>query len=348
MTDAYAAYQAGELLRPFSFERRALTPTDIRLEIDYSGVCHSDIHQARGEWGRARYPMVPGHEIVGRVVETGSSVSRFQVGNGVGVGVYIDSCRECEPCLSGLSHFCDRGMIETYNSLERDGETPTYGGYSTDYVIDEKYAILLPNEFLRPEVAPLLCAGVTLYSPLRHWGVQRGSSVAVLGLGGLGHIGVKFAVTMGADVTVISHSPEKEADAYRLGASSFLVIQEGSQLRRQFDLILNTVSAEINIEHFLQMLRINGTMVCIGLPGKPFEVRAGTLLDGRRSLAGSMIGSVSESEEMIRFASANGILSEIELIKPSEINEAFERTVKSDVRYRFVIDIKTWRESLQR
>lgn len=347
MTIGYAAFSAGGELRPFEFKRRTLGPNDLRLTIDYAGICHSDIHQARGEWGRARFPMVPGHEIVGRVSEVGSSVSRFSLGDAVGVGVYIDSCRECDPCLSGLTHFCDRGMIETYNSIERDGETPTFGGYSSDYVIDENYAVPLPSDFLRPEVAPLLCAGITLYSPLRHWNATRGTSVAVMGLGGLGHIGVKFAAALGANVTVISHSPTKETDALRLGASSFITMNNETKLRRQFDLILNTVSAEIDIEPYLQSLKIDGTMVCIGLPGKPYAVRAGSLLDGRRSLSGSMIGSVSECTEMIDFAHQHSILSDVEVISPEQINVAFDRTVKSDVRYRFVIDIKSWRESLQ-
>ena len=348
ISHGYAAYSAGEELRPFDFQRRALGDTDIRLDIDYSGICHSDIHQARGEWGRARFPMVPGHEIVGRVSETGTSVTRFSIGDAVGVGVYIDSCRQCDPCLSGMTHFCDRGMIETYNSVERDGETFTYGGYSSDYVIDEKYAIALPSDFLKPEVAPLLCAGITLYSPLKHWKVSSETSVAILGLGGLGHIGVKFAAALGANVTVISHSPAKEADAMKLGATSFVVMNEDFKMRRRFDLILNTVSADIELEPYLQSLKIDGTMVCIGLPGKPYAVRAGSLLDGRRSLAGSMIGSVTECEKMIRFAHQNSIVSEIEMIAPDEINTAFERTVKSEVRYRFVIDIKSWREGLQR
>lgn len=347
MTVGYAAYEAGQALKPFLFERRTVGVSDIRLEIDYAGICHSDIHQARGEWGRARFPMVPGHEIVGRVVELGAKTSRFSIGDAVGVGVYIDSCRTCEPCRVGMSHFCDRGMIETYNSIERDGTSHTYGGYSTDYVIDENYAVKVPADFLLPEVAPLLCAGITLFSPLRHWGATKGKSVAILGLGGLGHVGVKFAKALGAEVTVISHSPKKEEDAYRLGASDFIAMKDDLKIRRRFDLILNTVSAEIDLEPYLQMLRIDGTMVCIGLPGKPYAVRAGSLLDGRRSLAGSMIGSVSECQEMIDFAHKNAITSEIELIDPTYINEAFERTVRSDVRYRFVIDIKKWRESQQ-
>jgi alcohol dehydrogenase (NADP+) len=345
MTLGFAAMEAGAPLTEFQFQRRQPGTTDITIEIDYAGICHSDIHQARGEWGRARYPMVPGHEIVGRVSAVGRDVSRFKIGDSVGVGVYIDSCRKCPPCLSGQTHFCDRGMIETYNSIERDGLSLTYGGYSTDYVIDEAYAVKIPDALLRPEAAPLLCAGITLYSPLKHWKAGSGKDVAVLGLGGLGHIGVKFAVAMGAKVTVISHSPGKQEDALRMGAHDFILMSEDLALRRRFDLILNTVSAEIDMDLYLNMLRIDGTLVCIGLPGKPYSVRAGSLLDGRRSLAGSMIGSRQECEEMINFAAAHGIFSEVEVIDPHRINEAFDRTTKSDVRYRFVIDIKKWRES---
>ena len=348
MTIGFAAYEPSGPFRPYEFTRRSLTAEDIRLDIDYAGICHSDIHQARGEWGHARFPMVPGHEIVGRVTEVGAAVTKFKVGDAVGVGVYIDSCRSCPPCLSGMTHFCDRGMIETYNGVERDGKSPTYGGYSTDYVISEKYAIRLPERMLMAEVAPLLCAGITLYSPLRHWKVGEGSQVAVMGLGGLGHIGVKFATAMGAQVTVLSHSPGKREDALRLGAIDFIVPSPKDRIYRRFDLILNTVSAAIDIEPYLQMLRIDGTMVCIGLPGKPYEVRVGTLLNGRRSLAGSMIGSVDECQEMIDFAAQHSIASDIEVIDPERIDEAFDRTVRSDVRYRFVIDIKAWRSKQPR
>jgi uncharacterized zinc-type alcohol dehydrogenase-like protein len=324
-----------------------MTDRDIRLEIDYAGICHSDIHQARGEWGPANYPMVPGHEIVGRVIEVGSSVTSFKVGDPVGVGVYVDSCRSCQACTSGNSHYCDQGMVGTYNAIERDGITPTYGGYSTDYVLDAEYAIPLPESMWRPETAPLLCAGITLYSPLRHWKVGPGTKVAVMGLGGLGHVGVKFAAALGAEVTVISHSESKREDAHRLGATEFIVFGKSENLFRKFDLMLNTISAEIDIEPYLQMLRINGTMVCIGLPGKPYSVSAGTLLSSRRALAGSMIGSVSECKEMIAFSESEGIGSDVEIISPDQINEAYERTVRSDVRYRFVIDIRSWRLSTQ-
>ena len=343
----FAAYEPGGEIQEYSFERRSMRDSDIRVAIDFAGICHSDIHQARGEWGKARYPMVPGHEIVGRVIDIGSKVSRFRIGDSVGIGVYVDSCRRCEPCLSGNSHFCDRGVTETYNSLEQDGETPTYGGYSSDYVIDENYAIRLPDGLHVPAAAPLLCAGITLYSPLKHWQAGPGVKVAIMGLGGLGHIGVKFAAAMGANVTVLSHSPAKREDAIRLGADEFIVLGQDERRYREFDLILNTVSADIDLEPYLQMLKIDGTLVCIGLPGKPYSVRAGTLLNGRRSLAGSMIGSVAECQEMIDFAHKQRILSDIELINPLEINEAFDRTVRSDVRYRFVIDIRSWLQSQQ-
>lgn len=344
----FAAYEAGGEIKEFTFKRKVVGDTDIRLEIDYAGICHSDIHQARGEWGKAHFPMVPGHEIVGQVIEIGSKVSRFKVGDSVGVGVYIDSCRNCEPCLSGNSHFCDRGVTETYNSFDRRSQNPTYGGYSSDYVIDEAYAIALPKEMHLAEAAPLLCAGITLYSPLKHWQAGPGTKVAVMGLGGLGHIGVKFAAAMGAEVSVLSHSPSKREDALRLGAKEFVLMNGEDRRYREFDLILNTISADIELEPYLQMLKIDGTLVCIGLPSKPYAVRAGTLLNGRRSLAGSMIGSVKECQEMINFSNTHRLLSEVEVITPNEINSAFDRTVNSDVRYRFVIDIRSWRQSLQR
>jgi uncharacterized zinc-type alcohol dehydrogenase-like protein len=342
----YAALTAKAPLEPFAFNRRALKSSDILLEIDYAGICHSDIHQAREEWGSAIFPMVPGHEIVGRVIERGSDVTKFSVGDLVGVGVYIDSCRECSNCRSGMSHYCDNGMTGTYNSYERDGITPTYGGYSTNYVIDQDYAVKVPANLDLAGVAPLLCAGITLYSPIKHWGVKAGMKVAVMGLGGLGHMGVKFAAAMGAEVTVISHSPNKESDARAMGAANFISSKNGFNLNREFDLILNTVSAEIDIEPYIKSLKVDGTLVCIGLPGKPYLIGAGTLLDGRKRVAGSMIGSVSELQEMLDFCGQKNIVSDVEVIKPTYINEAYERCVASDVKYRFVIDIINWRKSL--
>jgi uncharacterized zinc-type alcohol dehydrogenase-like protein len=296
------------------------------------------------EWGGAIFPMVPGHEISGVVSSIGSAVSKFAVGDLIGIGVFIDSCRNCANCNQGLEQYCESGMTPTYNGLERDGITPTMGGYSDGYVINENYAVKIPANLDLAAVAPLLCAGITLYSPLKYWNAGPGKKVAVMGLGGLGHMGVKFAHAMGAEVTVLSHSPSKEADARKLGADHFVVTSDPAQLKnvkRSFDLILNTVSAEHNINDYLGLLATNGTLVVIGLPGVPFAVNADSLLSGRRSMAGSMIGGVSETQEMLNFCGEKNIVSEIELIDASYVNEAYERTIKSDVRFRFVIDIAT-------
>ena len=340
----YAAVTAKAKLTPFEFERRELRPNDVALDTQYAGICHSDIHQVKDEWGGSRFPMVPGHEIAGVVSAVGSSVSKFSVGDLIGVGVFIDSCRECKSCKAGLEQYCEGGMTATYNGLERDGVTPTMGGYCDGYVIDENYAVKIPANLNLPAVAPLLCAGITLYSPLKHWGASAGKKVAVMGLGGLGHMGVKFAHALGAEVTVISHSPSKEADARQLGADHFVLssdVEEMKRIKKSFDLILDTVSAEHDINNYLAPLATNGTLVVIGLPGVPFSVHANSLLSGRRSLAGSMIGGIAELQEMLDFCGERNIVSEIELIKADYVNEAYERTIKSDVRFRFVIDMAT-------
>jgi uncharacterized zinc-type alcohol dehydrogenase-like protein len=321
-----------------------LGPKDVAVAIKYAGICHSDIHQVKEEWGGAIFPMVPGHEISGVVSAIGSGVSKFKVGDLIGVGVFIDSCRNCASCKQGLEQYCENGMTPTYNGLERDGVTPTMGGYSDGYVIDENYAVKIPANLDLAAVAPLLCAGITLYSPLKYWNAGPGKKIAVMGLGGLGHMGVKFAHAMGAEVTVLSHSPNKESDARKLGADHFIVTSDPAQLKsvkRSFDLILNTVSAEHNINDYLGLLATNGTLVVIGLPGVPFAVNADSLLSGRRSMAGSMIGGVAETQEMLNFCGEKNIVSEIELINANYVNEAYERTIKSDVRFRFVIDIAT-------
>ena len=339
-----AALSKNAPLTPFTFTRRELGPSDVAIDIKYAGICHSDIHQVKDEWGGSRFPMVPGHEIAGVVSAVGSSVSKFSVGDLIGVGVFIDSCRECKSCKAGLEQYCEGGMTPTYNGLERDGVTPTMGGYCDGYVIDEKYAVKIPANLNLPAVAPLLCAGITLYSPLKHWGASAGKKVAVMGLGGLGHMGVKFAHALGAEVTVISHSPSKEADARQLGADHFVLssdVEEMKRIKKSFDLILDTVSAEHDINNYLALLATNGTLVVIGLPGVPFSVHANSLLSGRRSLAGSMIGGIAELQEMLDFCGERNIVSEIELIKADYVNEAYERTIKSDVRFRFVIDIAT-------
>lgn len=337
----YAALAPKTNLVPFEFSRRAIGPSDVGFEIQYAGICHSDIHQVREEWGPALYPMVPGHEIVGVVKEIGSEVTKFRLGDRIGVGVFIDSCKVCRNCKRGLEQYCQAGMTGTYNGYERDRETIAFGGYSNYFVINERYAVTIPKNLDFPGVAPLLCAGITLYSPLRHWNIGPGSKVAVMGLGGLGHMGVKFAAALGAEVTVLSHSPKKADDAIRMGASKFIVTNDenwNSALRKNYNLILNTVSAELDLEPFLQLLDTDGTLVIIGIPGKPYAVNAGSLLDGRRSLAGSMIGGMPELQEMMDFCGAKNIVSEVEIIKPEMINVAYERTVKSDVKYRFVID----------
>ena len=339
-----AALTANAPLTPYTFSRRELGPNDVAVAIKYAGICHSDIHQVKEEWGGAIFPMVPGHEISGVVSSIGSAVSKFAVGDLIGIGVFIDSCRNCANCNQGLEQYCESGMTPTYNGLERDGITPTMGGYSDGYVINENYAVKIPANLDLAAVAPLLCAGITLYSPLKYWNAGPGKKVAVMGFGGLGHMGVKFAHAMGAEVTVLSHSPSKEADARKLGADHFVVTSDPAQLKnvkRSFDLILNTVSAEHNINDYLGLLATNGTLVVIGLPGVPFAVNADSLLSGRRSMAGSMIGGVSETQEMLNFCGEKNIVSEIELIDASYVNEAYERTIKSDVRFRFVIDIAT-------
>ena len=339
-----AAQNKSSLLAPIEFQRRELSAHDVAIEIKYAGICHSDIHQVKDEWGGSRYPMVPGHEIAGVVIAVGNHVRKFKVGDLIGVGVFIDSCRECSSCKQGLEQYCEKGMTPTYNGVERDGVTPTMGGYCDRYVINEDYAVKIPTNLNLAAVAPLLCAGITLYSPLKHWGAAAGKKVAVMGLGGLGHMGVKFAHALGAEVTVLSHSPSKEADALKLGADHFVLSSDTTQMnlvKKSFDLILDTVSAEHNINDYLSLLRTNGTLVVIGLPGVPFLVNANSLLSGRRSMAGSMIGGIAELQEMLNFCGKNNIVSEIELIKADYVNQAYERTIKSDVRFRFVIDMAT-------
>ncbi|MEN9305948.1 MAG: hypothetical protein RLY76_1216 [Actinomycetota bacterium] len=341
----YAVMKAKEALVPFEFERRSVGAQDVAFQIEYAGICHSDIHQAREEWGAALFPMVPGHEIVGVVTEIGSAVKKFQVGDRIGVGVFIDSCRTCENCQKGLQQYCLGGMTGTYNGYERNSTNIAYGGYSNFFVVDQNYAVRVPTNLEPAGVAPLLCAGITLYSPIKHWKVGPGSKVAVMGLGGLGHMGVKFAVALGAEVTVLSHSANKESDAIAMGATNFVVTKNSEwnkPFNKYFDLVLNTVSAELDLEPYLNTLRTDGTLVVIGLPGKPYSVNPGTLLNGRRSISGSMIGGMPELQEMIDFCGQKNIISDVEVISADYINEAYERTVASDVKYRFVIDAKTF------
>jgi alcohol dehydrogenase (NADP+) len=337
---AYAALSASSPLEPFQVERREPRAADLVIDILYCGVCHSDLHQARGEWGGAIFPMVPGHEIVGRVAAIGSGVTRHAVGDAVGVGCFVDSCRECPQCQAGIEQYCDRGFVGTYNSRERDG-APTFGGYSTRIVVDQDYVLRIPAGLPLDRAAPLLCAGITTYSPLRQFGVRAGHRVAVVGLGGLGHVAVKLARAMGAEVTVLSTSPSKREDALALGAHDFGATGEKPTFRRlagRFDLIIDAVSAPHDVNAYLGLLKFDGRMVLVGIPDKPVPLAAGALIMRRRTISGSLIGGIRETQEMLDFCAANGIACDIETITPDRINEAYERMVKGDVRYRFVID----------
>lgn len=341
IANAYAAQSATSPLAPFKLERRDIGTHDVQIEILYCGVCHSDIHTARNEWGGARYPVVPGHEIVGRVTAVGTSVSKFKVGDFAGIGCFVDSCRECENCKEGIEQYCDKGMSGTYNSFLQDKKTPTYGGYSTSIVVDENYTLHISDKLPLANVAPLLCAGITTYSPLRHVGVKKGDKVAVLGLGGLGHMAVKFAASFGAEVTMLSSSPSKEADAKKLGAHHFVLTSDKDRMKslnKQFDYILNTVSANHDYNVYLPLLKTNGTMIVVGIPEVPSTVNAFALIGQRRKIMGSLIGGIKETQEMLDYCAEHNIVSEVEIINADYINTAYERMIKSDVKYRFVID----------
>jgi len=341
-TKAYAAYNPVTPLAPFDFERRAVGPHDVQVEILYCGVCHSDLHQARDEWGGSIYPMVPGHEIVGKVVAVGSHVTKFKAGDLAGVGVMVDSCRVCDHCNQHLEQYCVEGMTGTYNGLERDGKTIAQGGYSTQIVTDERWVFSISPKLDLKAVAPLLCAGITTYSPLRFAGVTKGTKVAVAGLGGLGHLGVKFAAAFGAEVTMLSTSKSKEADAKQLGAHNFVLTTDKEQLKQYkgyFDVILNTVAANHSYDTYLNLLALNGKMIIVGIPPKASEVPAGKMLENRRSIIGSMIGGTVETQEMLDFCAEHNIVADVELINMQDINEAYERMLKNDVKYRFVIDL---------
>ena len=342
-TRGYAATGPSERLGPYEFDRRDLRAHDTLVDIQYCGVCHSDIHQARDEWGGSTFPMVPGHEVVGIVAGVGAEVSRWNVGDTVGVGVFVDSCRVCEACRAGEEQYCERGMSQTYNGREQDGVTPTYGGYSEHIVVDEAYVLRIPERMSPAGTAPLLCAGITTYSPIRHFGVRAGDRAAVVGLGGLGHMAVKFLDALGAEVTVLSRSAGKEDDAARLGADDFVVTSDEAAFTsnaKRFDFILDTVSAGHDYNSYLSLLRRDGTMALVGLPG-PSPLDAGQLIDARRRLAGSSVGGISETQEMLDFCAEHGIEADVEVIAMKQVNEAFERTLRSDVRYRFVIDMTT-------
>ena len=343
-TKAYAALNAKAPLKPFKLKRREVRPNDVQVEIMYCGVCHSDIHQVRDEWGESIYPMVPGHEIVGRVIKVGNEVKRFKPGDIAGVGVMIDSCRKCKNCGQQMEQYCVEGMTGTYNTLERDGKTIAQGGYSSNIVTDERYVYHISPKLDLKAVAPLLCAGITTYSPLRYAGVTNGTKVAVVGLGGLGHMGVKFAVSFGAEVTLISTSPSKQKDAERLGAQKFLLSTDKKQMKEAdsyFDVILNTISANHNYKKYLNLLDLNGKMLVVGLPSEDPKLSPFALIKNRRSITGSMIGGTKETQEMLDYCAEKNIVADVEVIPIKKINEAYERMIKNDVRYRFVIDMST-------
>ncbi len=340
---AYAAPAEGAPLEPIEIERRPVGPEDVLIQVQYAGICHSDIHTVRGDWGPKTYPLVPGHEIVGVVAEVGSDVTRHAVGDRVGVGCYVNSCGECATCRAGEEQFCRVAPVETYASLDRDGTT-TQGGYSTHVVVTERFVLSVPDGLDPAAATPLLCAGITTYSPLRRWGAGPGTHVAVVGLGGLGHMGVKIASAMGAEVTVLSQSLKKQEDAQRLGADHFHATSDPGtfeQLAETFDLILNTVSAKIDVSAHLGLLRVGGAMVNVGAPAEPLDVHVFSLITGRRSFAGSQIGGIAETQEMLEFCAEHGLGSDIELIRADQVNDAYERVLASDVRYRFVIDTAT-------
>ncbi|WP_449351747.1 NAD(P)-dependent alcohol dehydrogenase [Streptomyces shaanxiensis] len=340
---AYAAPAAKAPLERTTIERRAVREHDVLIDIKFAGICHSDIHQAQEGWGQAIFPMVPGHEIAGVVSEVGPGVTKYKVGDRVGVGCMVDSCRECENCKAGLEQHCTQGNVGTYNAIGKDGE-PTYGGYSEKVVVDENFVVRIPEDLALDEAAPLLCAGITTYSPLKRWGAAPGKKVAVIGLGGLGHMGVKIAHALGAEVTVLSQSLRKKDDGLKLGADHYYATSDETtfkELAGSFDLILSTVSAPLDFGAYLGLLKANGALVNVGAPEEPISLNLFSLIGGSKTLAGSAIGGIAETQEMLDFCAEHGIGAEIELIAASEINEAYERVVNSDVRYRFVIDTAT-------
>jgi uncharacterized zinc-type alcohol dehydrogenase-like protein len=339
----YAAQSADSALAPFNFERREPRPDDVVIEIQYCGVCHSDLHQARNDWHNSLFPMVPGHEIIGRVVSVGPQVTRFSAGEQVGVGCMVDSCQQCPSCARGLEQYCEQGSTLTYNGIDKRDGLPTFGGYSQRIVVNEKFVVRIPDGLDLAGAAPLLCAGITTWSPLQHWKVGPGSKVAVIGLGGLGHMGLKLANALGADVTLFTRSPGKEADALRLGAHHVVLSTDEAQMaavKGQFELIIDTVPYAHDLNPYLPTLALDGTLVLVGYLG-PLEpaLNSVPLLIGRKSVVGSAIGGIAETQEMLDFCGRHGITSDIEVIRIQDINAAYERMLKSDVKYRFVIDM---------
>jgi uncharacterized zinc-type alcohol dehydrogenase-like protein len=343
----YAAKKAKGPLASYSFKRREPLDHDIVIDIQYCGICHSDIHQVKDEWSGSTFPIVPGHEIAGIVSQVGLKVSHYTVGDRVGVGCFVDSCRRCSPCCKGLEQYCVEGCSLTYNGVERDGKTPTQGGYSNMIVVDENYVLRIPDKLPLDRAAPLMCAGITLYSPLKHWKAGPGRKVAIIGFGGLGHMGVKIAHALGARVTVLSHSLKKLEDAKRMGAHHFYATSDPKtfeSLKGYFDLIVNTVSVELDLNQYTNLLALDGTMVIVGLPEKEMSINAFSLINARRSISGSVIGGIMETQEMLDFCNKNNISCDIELIPIQKVNEAYRRVINSDVRYRFVIDNKSLKE----
>ena len=344
LTKAYAVSSPTAAFAPFQVERRAVGAHDVQIEIAYCGICHSDIHQVRDEWGGSKYPMVPGHEIVGRVTAVGAHVKKFQIGDLAGVGCMVDSCRTCPSCERQLEQFCQKGSAFTYNGTEMDRKTPTYGGYSSSVVVDEAFSLKVSPKLDLAAVAPLLCAGITTYSPLRRFKTKAGDKVGVVGLGGLGHMAVKLAAAMGAEVTMLSTSPSKEADARSLGAHHFGLTSDPATFKTlagSFDLIIDTISAPHDYNKYLGLLRLEGAMVLLGVPPEPTPVAAGSLIFGHKVLTGSLIGGIAETQEMLDFCAEHGIVSDIELIPVQQVDQAYDRMLKNDVRYRFVLDMKT-------
>lgn len=326
-----------------TIQRRDLRPDDVLIDIKYSGICHSDIHTAHGDWGAAIFPLVPGHEIAGVVQAVGSAVTKFAVGDRVGVGCYVDSCGECEYCQQDLEQFCTKGVVSTYNSLDYDGQ-PTHGGYSQKIVVTERFVVRIPDALDLDVASPLLCAGITTYSPLRHWNAGPGKKVAILGMGGLGHMAIQYAHALGAEVTVLSRSMDKKAEALSFGADHYYATSDSetfTTLAGRFDLILNTVSANLDVDAYLSLLRIDGTLVNVGAPSQPDQYHVFSLIMGRRSIAGSLVGGIRETQEMLDFSAEHNIKPQIEVISADQVDEAYERVLRSDVRYRFVIDVAT-------
>jgi len=343
----YAAQSETSPIAPFTFERRAVGPHDVRMDITFSGICHSDIHQARGEWGNSLYPMVPGHEIIGRVTEVGGSVKKFKAGQLVGVGCLVDSCRTCPSCKDGLEQYCETGMIGTYNARDKNGDL-TFGGYSDHIVVDENFVVLVPENLDPAAAAPLLCAGITTWSPLKHWKIGKGMKVGVIGLGGLGHMGVKFASAMGAHTVMITTSPEKGADARKLGAQDVLISKDAADMAKHagsFDFLLNTIPVGHDVNPYVNLLKRDGTMCIVGALAPLPDVNAVSLILGRKSVSGSVIGGIKETQEMMDFCGKHNIVCDIETIGVKDINDAYERTIKGNVKYRFVIDMATIRDA---